>query len=82
MPQVKQGGIVVDAAHELPVADTAHVLQDRANALDGKVQAAQESRRSRLAAVKPEGHAIGGSPYHKGLKQAKHVHQVFKHPKG
>ena len=81
MPQVKQGGITVDAAHELPVADTAHVLQDRANALDGKVQAAQESRRSRLAAVKPEGHAIGGS-HNKGLKPATHVHHVFKHPKG
>jgi hypothetical protein len=78
MPHVKQGGITVDAAHELPVAVNAHALQDHANSLDASVQSAQVKRREKFAAIKAEQPSTGALPNLKGLKMANHVHEVFK----
>jgi hypothetical protein len=71
MPQKKQGGITVDAAHELSVPATAHVAMERSARIDKTI---------------PKDHTADSQPYHeysghpalKHLKSANHVHEVFK----
>jgi hypothetical protein len=79
MPQVKQGGITVDAAHELSVPANHHTAALERNArVDETVQAAQHSRRNKLAAIKAEQPSGNSLPALHGLKPANHVHEVFK----
>lgn len=80
MPYAKQGGITVDAAHELPVAEGAHELQDKANHQGRKIEASMMSRMNRMAAIKPEQPATNKLPALDGLDGAEHVQNVFRHP--
>lgn len=75
MPHIKQGGITVDAAHELAVPVTAH---------------AAAVRNERLAARMKPDHTAVHQPYHDhthdghpaldGLKQTNTTADVFPHP--
>lgn len=78
MPQIKQGGITVDAAHEIPVPETAHVALDRSHRLDKEIMGNHQARIEHFASVKPEQPSTNPLPSNKGLKMANHVHDVFK----
>jgi len=79
MPHKKQGAITVDAAHELSVPANHHTAALERNArVDKQVQSAQKARHERLSAVKPEQPSTNALPALHGLKEANHVHQVFK----
>lgn len=78
MPQMKQGGIVVNKMIQDSIPETAHHALARSERIEKEVQGGQKARHERLTAMKPEQPSTNPLPSNKGLKMANHVHDVFK----